>query len=117
MDAVKFVKTVNRLCKNRDCTKCPLCKNGACMATCSDVSAKNIEETVSIVEQWAKDHPVKTRQSEFLKLFPNAQKSDGIINICPILIDEDYKSTSESLGTRCNVCRQLFWNGEVTDND
>lgn len=84
---------------------------------CSDVSVKNIKETISIVEQWAKDHPVKTRQSEFLKLFPNAKKLDGIINICPILIDEDYKSTSECLGTRCNVCRQLFWNEEVTDND
>ena len=117
MDVVEFIKTANRLCKNRVCTKCPLYKNGACMAACSDVSVKNIKETISIVEQWAKDHPVKTRQSEFLKLFPNAKKSDEIINICPILIDEDYKSTSECLGTRCNVCRQLFWNGEVTDND
>ena len=117
MDVVEFIKTANRLCKNRVYTKCPLYKNRACMAACSDVSVKNIKETISIVEQWAKDHPVKTRQSEFLKLFPNAQKSDGIINICPILIDEDYKSTSECMGTRCNVCRQLFWNEEVTDND
>lgn len=80
-------------------------------------SSESIVETISKVEQWAKDHPVKTRQSEFLKLFPNVQKLDGIINICPILIDEDYKSTSECLGTRCNVCRQLFWNEEVTDDD
>ena len=80
-------------------------------------SSESIVETISKVEQWAKDHPVKTRQGEFLKLFPNAQKIDEIINICPILIDKDYKSTSECLGTRCNVCRQLFWNEEVPDND
>lgn len=55
MDAVEFFQTVNRLCKNRCCTKCPLYKNGACMAACSDVSVKNIEETISKVEQWAKD--------------------------------------------------------------
>lgn len=80
-------------------------------------SSESIVETLSKVEQWAKYHQVKTRQSEFLKLFPNAKKLDGIINICPILIDKDCKSTSECLGTRCNVCRQLFWNEEVTDND
>lgn len=121
MDAVKFFKTAKRLCKDQGCRKCPACKEGVCMVMSmirlDDNSVKSIVETISKVEQWAKDHPVKTRQSEFLKLFPNAQKSDGIINICPILIDEDYKSTSECLGTRCNVCRQLFWNGEVTDND
>lgn len=117
MDAVKFFKTVNRLCENQSCEECPVYKNDmCCMVEFDDDSIKSIEETVSKVEQWAKDNPIKTRQSEFLKLFPNAQKLDGIINICPILIDEGYKSTSECLGTRCNVCRQLFWNEEVTDN-
>lgn len=117
MDAVEFCKTVKRLCRNHDCNVCPVKEKGRCMIGFDDTSIKSIEETVSKVEQWAKDNSVKTRQSEFLKLFPNAQKSDGIINICPILIDEDCKSTSECLGTRCNVCRQLFWNEEVTDND
>ena len=117
MDAVKFIMTVRRICKNQGCAKCPVCKKGMCMVVSSGNSSESIVETISKVEQWAKDHPVKIRQSEFLKLFPNAQKLDGIINICPILIDEGYKSTSECLGTRCNVCRQLFWNEEVTDND
>lgn len=72
MDAVEFVKTVNRLCKNRHCNGCPVAKEGRCMAGFDDKSVKNIEKTISKVEQWAKDHPVKTRQSEFLKKFPNA---------------------------------------------
>lgn len=117
MDAVKFIMTVSRICKNQGCAKCPVCKEGMCMVEFGGNSSESIVETISKVEQWAKDHQVKTRQSKVLKLFPNAQKLDGIINICPILIDKDYKSTSECLGTKCNVCRQLFWNEEVTDND
>jgi len=122
MDAVEFYKSMKRMCYSGEmCEKCPLYNNFSEMGSVCDVLLHIEDEEASkvkrIVEQWAKDHPVKTRQSEFLKLFPNAQKADGIINICPILIDEGYKSTSECLGTRCNVCRQLFWNEEVTDND
>lgn len=122
MDVVKFIKTANRLCKNRDCTKCPLCKNGACMATCSDVSAKNIEETVSIVEQWAKDHPIKTRQSEFLKVFPNAYL-ETITRLLPCSLDSTLKPFRcakygyLSITCRCDKCRDDYWNEEVTDND
>lgn len=73
MDAVEFFKTVNRLCKNQKCEECPVYKNDmCCMVGFDDESVKSIEETVSKVEQWAKGHPVKTRQSEFLKMFPNA---------------------------------------------
>ena len=116
MDAVEYVKTRYRLCGSKDsCSECPLQDKENCC--CITDTIEYVEKAVQIVEEWAKDNPVKTRQSEFLKLFPNAQKLDGIINICPILIDEGYKSTSECLGTRCNVCRQLFWNEEVTDND
>jgi hypothetical protein len=65
MDIVEFFKTLNRLCKNnRTCGKCPIWKNGMCMANFRGDSVKNIEETISKVEQWAKEHPVKTRQSE-----------------------------------------------------
>lgn len=118
MDAVEFVKTANRLCRNRCCTKCPLYKNGACMAACSDVSVKNIKETISILEQWAKDHPVKTRKSEFLKLFPNAE----MVNIERTFCAAHFDSTKKCKGTnwsdeQCIACRYRFWNEEVTDND
>ena len=74
MDAFEFFKTVNRLCKNQSCKECPVYKYDMfCMVGFDDDSFKSIDETVSKVEQWAKDHPVKTRKSEFLKMFPNAQ--------------------------------------------
>lgn len=117
MDAVEYNMALYRMCQSNDIS-CNMCEfNKLCGIKNSGSTLEDAKKAVKFVEQWAQDHPFKTRQSEFLKLFPNAQKSDGIINICPILIDEDYKSTSECLGTRCKVCRQLFWNEEVTDND
>lgn len=82
MDAVEFFKTANRLCKNRSCRECPVCKDGVCMVMHTlrrgDNLVKSIEETISKVEQWEKGNPIKTRntrQSEFLKMFPNAPMS------------------------------------------
>ena len=59
MDIVEFFKTANRLCKNRTSGKCPIWKNGTCMNDFGDDSAKSIEETISKVEQWAKDNPIQ----------------------------------------------------------
>lgn len=116
MDAVEFFKTVNRLCKNqRFCAECPICKNGvSCMAKADDDSIKSIEETVSKVEQWAKDHPVKTRQSEFLKMFPNAAIDDGVLCISPCKIEKDIVCVN---GKGCNECCRKYWLAEVADND
>lgn len=117
MDAVEFFKTVNRMCKNKDCNEYPVYKNNTCcMIGFDDDSTKSIEETVSKVEQWAKDHPVKTRQSEFLKLFPNAviDEDNGILCIKPCVIDESIGCTN---GKGCDDCCRKYWLTEVTDND
>ena len=120
MDAVEFFKTVNRLCENQSCSECPVCKEGVCMVMnmvrIDGGLVESIEETVSKVEQWVKDHPVKTRQSEFLKLFPNAviDEDDGILGIRPCDIDERIGCTN---GKGCDGCRRKYWLTEVTDND
>ncbi len=117
MDAVEFFKTVNRLCKNqRCCAECPIHKNGmGCMIKADDDSTKSIEETVSKVAQWAKDHLVKTRQSEFLKMFPNAEFCRDVINILPCSIEKEMR---KCCGDReCEECRKDYWLTEVTDND
>lgn len=121
MDAVEFFKTVKRLCKNQGCDGCPVCKNNTCMvmlmARIHGASDESIEETISKVEQWAKDHPVKTRQSEFLRMFPNAMmnKSDGILCIPPCNIEGEGKSIG--CAKSCGHCRREYWLTEVTDND
>ena len=121
MDAVEFFKTANRLCKDQGCKKCPACKEGVCMVMrmirLADNSVKSIEETISKVEQWAKDHQVKTRQSEFLKMFPNAVIKNGTIAICPQNVCESYTPEDGCIYTACGLCRKRFWLAEVTDND
>lgn len=121
MDAVKFFHTMNRLCKNQGCEECPVFKDGMCMVmrigSFGDDSAKSIEETISKVEQWAKDHPAKTRQSEFLKMFPNAKLDiNGVLAILPCNIDSKYCTDNEYL-RKCGACARDYWNEEVTDND
>lgn len=119
MDAVKFFKTANRLCKNQGCNVCPVAKEGCCMVGFDDDSVKNIEETISKVEQWAKDHPVKTSQSEFLKMFPNARIDEsGVLLFCqkdflPVGARNTYCEKHEN----CKECRKDYWLAEVTDND
>lgn len=111
MDAVEFYKAFKRMCDKTDCKDCLLDQK------CRPSANVEPEEVVELVEEWAKDHPAKTRQSEFLKMFPHAQKRDGIINICPLSVDKDHKTNSECLKTACDACRNRFWNEEVTDND
>lgn len=119
MDAVEFFKTANRLCKNRSCRECPVCKDGVCMVMHAfrkddnDDLVKSIEETVSKVEQWAKDHPAKTRQSEFLKMFPNAD----IGNILPCNLDKTLLRPHCNDDGGCVICMREYWGKEVSDND
>lgn len=123
MDAVEFFKKVNRLCKNyKGCSACPVWKEGRCMVGLDDDSIKSIEETISKVEKWAKEHPVKTRQSEFLKKFPDAYLS-AITRLLPCSLDKTLKPLRcakygyLSITCRCDRCRDDYWNEEVTDND
>lgn len=120
MEAVEFLKTVDRLCRAKeDCSSCPL--NGyACDANLKDVARyytlESVQDMVQKVEQWAKEHPVKTRQSEFLKLFPNAEidEDDGILCIKPCAIDKRIGCTN---GKGCDGCFRKYWLAEVTEND
>ena len=118
MDAVKFFKTLNRLC-NQDCKKCPVCKDGVCMVVFDNNAIKRgIKETISKVEQWAKEHPEVTRKSEFLKMFPNAQMVNIERTFCVAQFDIT-KKCKETIPSeeQCIACRYKFWNDEVTDNE
>lgn len=76
------------------------------------------KENVAIVEQWAKDHPVKTRQSEFLKMFPHANINSFTDTFCVAHFDKTkICKASAPTDEMCEKCRDDFWNEEVTDND
>ena len=123
MDAVEYIKEAKRICKSRSVCKsvsgkCPLLdENGHCTAT-ADICAEDIiektEKAVQIVEQWAKDNPIKTRQSEFLRMFPNTDLFGDVINIGPCKIEKEMK---RYCGDRaCGECKRTYWLTEVTDN-
>lgn len=86
MDAVEYLKNQGRMCREiNNCDNCPLGK--ACDATdsydCSDYETSYSEEAVAIVEQWAKEHPVKTYKDVLLEKFPKAKlDNNGTPKIC-----------------------------------
>ena len=110
MDAVKFVNERNRMCRHYDdCCKCPL--DGM---ACAHFLSVNIETVVPIVEQWAKEHPIKTRQSAFLEQFPNAPIYTDMHTVAlnPCLVDTTLQGHCPK-GGRCDDCRREFWMQEV----
>lgn len=114
MDAVEYVKALRRLCRSKiKCSECQLLnKEESCCIT--DIG-EYAEKAVQIVEQWAKDNPIKTRQSEFLRMFPNADFCQGVIDISPCSIEKEMK---KCCGDReCDKCKRTYWLTEVTDND
>lgn len=126
MDAVEYIKEAKRICKSRSVCKsvsgkCPLLdENGHCTATADICAADIIEKTeksVHIVEQWAKDNPIKTRQSEFLRMFPKAEIKDDYLWMCPKYINYDYNPEENCHEISCSDCKRKFWLTEVTDND
>lgn len=113
MDAVEYVKQRDRMCDYY--TSCSLCP-AVGLVGCSMVNG--IVMMVPIVEQWAKEHPVKTRQSELLKLFPEASiLHDEYIDICPAQISSECRD-KETGGCydpnmNCGKCKCDFWLKEI----
>lgn len=115
MDAVEFLKTLHRMC-DRHCTNCEFGKRLCGFVTSCTVWRKtHPEEAVEIAEKWAKEHPIKTRQSEFLKLFPgvDADKTDGCLTLNPCIIYP--KMREECSGKLCHECKKTFWLAEVEE--
>ena len=129
MDAVEFVKESNRMCKafNDNCKSkdgnnfyCGLRyeadKNGE---LCDAYIKNHPDKAVAIVEKWAKEHPRKTRQSEFLKMFPDAPIFGGVLEIAPCKLVGSKRNSEEchsygELGlSGCCECRKKYWLEEV----
>lgn len=117
MDAVKFYNEAKRICKYyKHCAGCIADVNDDCAF---DMAAAPIgtDEVVALVEQWAKEHPRKTRQSVFLEHYPEAKRSeDGVLTICPMAVSAAYRNEKGGCKTYscvCDDCRREFWMQEV----
>ena len=104
MDAVEFLRDFRRMCLSYDhCTGCEL-RSASCIPMEEDCDH---EKVIRVVEKWAKEHPAKTRLSEFKKLFPNAPKpEDGCPDLCVKFFDSTVRC-KDSEG--CLDCKKKFW--------
>lgn len=112
MDAVEYLKTLCRMC-HCECLKCEFGKARSGFETCPVWQRTHPKEAVEIAEKWAKEHPIKTRQSEFLKHYPDAKILSGCLNACP-------KNVFSNMGISCNKqpcyeCKKEFWLAEVEE--
>lgn len=102
MDAVEFLRDFRRMCLSYDnCTGCEF-KSAECSPTEEDCDH---EKVIRVVEGWAKEHPVKTRLSEFLKVLPNCRRVQGYPEHCIL----EYDSKQKCMGRRCIDCKRIFW--------
>ena len=113
MDAVEYVKQRERMCDYySDCDKCPAKE----VIGCANIT--KISQMVPIVEKWAKEHPVKTRQDEFFNQWPDAEIGyDGLPTVAPCqlnieLLQCESQKDCEDRGV-CNKCRRDFWLKEI----
>ena len=114
MTAIEYLKAQNRMTKKCgiDCDKCPLSsRNNEVDCACLELEQDYPEKAVEIVERWTKEHHIKTRQSEFLKIFPDSEiNSDGIINLCPLRVNLRYYC---GIYDDCEKCLNKFWSEEI----
>lgn len=114
MDAVMFVKEWKRMCRSsKTCLSCSIGKSAGVSTVCSNVVKEEPEKYVAIVEKWSAEHPIKTRQSEFLKMFPNADIRNEVIRICPRKIDQNSITSEECEKSVCFGCQKKYWLAEV----
>lgn len=112
MDVLKFIEERDRMCSTYfKCENCPLVTT-ACM------NIVNVtEQVVDIVEKWSAAHPCKTRQSEFLKQYPDTLlDSCGVIEFCPMPISASHRTNHGDCNNPeklCRDCRKEFWSQEM----
>ena len=117
MDALKYLKTLRRMC-NGECRECEYEKRSG-FGPCTVWQYDHPEEAVAIAEQWAAEHPAKTRQSVFLEQYPEARiGDDGVLQIYPCSISASHRnarSNCVTMGHKCTDCRREFWLTEVEE--
>lgn len=116
MDAIKFLREWDRMCDSMGdtCEGCEL--NDRDVAECRYHVRKHPEQSVKAVKSWMEKNPAKTRQSEFLKIFPDAAMDDnGIVRISPCAIEEGMRKNYYCIDTTCTKCRKDYWLVEVDE--
>lgn len=112
MDAVEFLKALER---RRNYKRGP--NDGHCNWAFIYFDHRSHEELVAEVEQWAKEHPAKTRQSVFLEQYPEVAIDErGVMQLCPKAISAAHRGNNgecKNPEKLCIDCRREFWMQEA----
>ena len=114
MEAKDFIYGLRRMCKyySYNCKYVTTSEIESCPMR--DYNCKDVDRlpnnAFDIVEKWIQDHPAKTRQSEFLKQFPNAKmwNDEDFLKACPQHLDSTRKCQSI-----CYDCCKEYWSEVV----
>lgn len=112
METRDFLSGVSRICKSSSCRRddCPL--SFFCYRGYNDQTEEDFEKAEKVVKEWLKAH-TKTRQTEFLKMYPDALMDDnGVMVINPCSLDKAHY-TIPLCGCQCEDCRKQYWLKEV----
>lgn len=92
-------------CNSVECEKCPIesmCGSGV-------VNMRNAHEIIEFVERWAKEHPIETNGSRFLKNYPKAWVFD---------VDNESGLIYINVGeVNCIPFSKTWWESEVDNDD
>lgn len=119
MDANKFMSEFGRICDSYDrCSDCPLGQGRRiCSYYPSHYTQEIISAAIKTVEEWSAAHPCKTRQSVFLKQWPETEIDvNGVLQLCPMSISAAHRDTNgecKNPTKRCSDCQREFWMQEV----
>lgn len=119
MDALKMLKTAKRYCKHVE--SCCVCEIGS--GTCLFDSAPEhmdvalMEDTVSFLERWEREHPGKTKGELFIERNPECKRSD-IYPDMPAIRPCDYDASVNYPAVcccfdACEDCLKAFWKESV----
>lgn len=110
LTAAEYITTKHRLCAaGVGCNHCPInSKKLEVPTSCGGWVATHPDEAVAIVEQWGREHPVKTILTDLLEKYPNIKMGvDGLPGFCPYELG--LESTKGCVGddeVECEMC----WN-------
>lgn len=111
MDAVEFIKKLNKICEeSEDCRACPFFSEKCSITSAPPLTDEDIRSLVRAVENYNPN----TRQSEFLKHYPD-EKTDtqGALIICPMEIDDFNPTVCLEYHPNCKQCKHDYWLHEV----
>ena len=102
-----------RMCRTYH-TNCPACPMWNEVCTFCIMDNTQVDKANEIILKWCKEHPVKTRQGEFLEMFPNAEPdTNGAIGICPLYTNKNLRCKEMKKG--CKECKKSYWLAEVEE--